>query len=54
MMPALLLAALLYWGRLAPVPDPIGVAGPVAGVSGDALIVAGGANFPNGFPCTEV
>ncbi|MFM1555999.1 MAG: sodium:solute symporter, partial [Limisphaerales bacterium] len=27
-------------------PDPIGVAGPFVGVHNDALIVAGGANFP--------
>ncbi len=31
-------------------PDPLGVAAPVAGVSGGALLVGGGANFPNGFP----
>ena len=38
-------------GRALPdLPDPRGVAGAVAGLSGDALIVAGGANFPNGFP----
>ena len=29
-----------------PLPDSIGVAGPFVGVHGDALIVAGGANFP--------
>lgn len=31
---------------LAPLPDPLGVAAPFAGVSDNALIVAGGANFP--------
>ena len=28
----------------------LGIAGPVAGVNGNALLVAGGANFPNGAP----
>ena len=32
--------------ELPPLPDPRGVAGVFAGVSGDALLVAGGANFP--------
>jgi len=36
----------LDWRELPPVPDDIGFAGPYAGVSHDALIVAGGANFP--------
>jgi SSS family transporter len=40
----------LEWGQLPPLPDPIGFAGSFAGVSGDALIVAGGANFPDGRP----
>lgn len=30
---------------LPPLPDPVGVAGPFVGVDGDAVIVAGGANF---------
>ena len=30
---------------LPPLPDPLGVAGPFVGVDGDAVIVAGGANF---------
>jgi N-acetylneuraminic acid mutarotase len=41
------------WGQvkmservLPPLPDALGVAGAFAGVSGDALLVAGGANFP--------
>jgi len=38
---------LLAWSdELPALPDSIGVAGPFAGVHGDALIVAGGANFP--------
>ncbi len=32
--------------ELPPLPDELGVAGAFAGVSGDALLVAGGANFP--------
>ena len=54
MIQPLLLAALLHWEQLPALPDPVGVAGPFAGVSGGALIVAGGANFPNGFPGTKV
>jgi SSS family transporter len=34
------------WSELAPLPDSLGVAGPFVGVHNDALIVAGGANFP--------
>lgn len=51
-MTAKLLAAdaALDWRQLPSIPDPIGVAGPFAGVSGDALIVAGGANFPDKMP----
>lgn len=40
----------LDWRQLPPIPDVLGVAGPFAGVSGDALIVAGGANFPDKMP----
>ncbi len=36
------------WGELAPIPDPLGVAGPFVGVAGDRLVVAGGANFAEG------
>ena len=43
-------SGVLEWSELAPLPDAHGVAGPFAGVSGDALIVAGGANFPEGPP----
>ena len=32
----------LEWGELPALPDPVGVAGAFAGVSDDALIVAGG------------
>ncbi len=38
--------AKLNWSELPPLPDELGVAGPFAGVHRDALIVAGGANFP--------
>ncbi|WP_231615607.1 sodium:solute symporter family transporter [Novipirellula artificiosorum] len=37
---------LLSWSELPPVPDELGFAGPFVGVHNDALIVAGGANFP--------
>lgn len=40
----------LAWKRLPPLPDPIGFAGSFAGTSGDTLIVAGGANFPDAPP----
>lgn len=40
----------LQWDRLPDLPDSIGVAGPFTGVHNDALIVAGGANFPDGVP----
>jgi N-acetylneuraminic acid mutarotase len=40
----------LEWSQLPPLPDPIGFAGPFVGVAGDALIVAGGANFPEAAP----
>ena len=36
----------LEWRSSVPLPDPIGVAAPFAGVSGGALLVAGGAHFP--------
>ena len=36
----------LKWETLPPIPDKLGVAGPLVGVHNDALIVAGGANFP--------
>ncbi|MGB0741144.1 MAG: hypothetical protein ACPGXX_13810, partial [Planctomycetaceae bacterium] len=37
---------MLTWQELPELPDDLGVAGPFAGVHNDALIVAGGANFP--------
>jgi N-acetylneuraminic acid mutarotase len=40
----------LSWSQLPPLPDPVGVAGAFAGVSGGALLVAGGANFPGKMP----
>ncbi len=36
----------LQWDSLPNLPNELGVAGPFAGVHNDALIVAGGANFP--------
>ncbi len=36
------------WDSLANIPDSIGFAGAFAGLSNNALIVAGGANFPDG------
>ena len=41
--------AMLKWGELkgAPLPGELGVAGPFAGYHNGAMIVAGGANFPN-------
>jgi N-acetylneuraminic acid mutarotase len=43
-------SAALNWTQLPPIPDPVGFAAPFAGVSGNALIVAGGANFPDAMP----
>jgi N-acetylneuraminic acid mutarotase len=37
---------MLAWEELPPLPDALGVAGPLVGIDKDALIVAGGANFP--------
>ena len=39
-------AEMLQWDELPPLPNELGVAGPFIGVHQDALIVAGGANFP--------
>ena len=36
----------LDWQQLPDLPDPLGVAGPFVGIHHDALILAGGANFP--------
>lgn len=38
------------WERLPPIPDKEGFAGSFAGVSGGALVVGGGANFPDKRP----
>lgn len=40
----------LEWSELPPLPDSHGFAGTLAGTSEGALIVAGGANFPDGPP----
>jgi len=40
----------LEWLQLPSLPDPIGFAAPFAGTSSGALIIAGGANFPNAMP----
>ena len=40
----------LKWGTLPSLPDPRGLAGPVAGVAHGALLVGGGANFPDKMP----
>jgi SSS family solute:Na+ symporter len=36
----------LQWSRLPDLPDPLGLGGPFVGTSNNALIVAGGSNFP--------
>ena len=43
-------ADLLDWSSLPDFPADRGVAGPFVGVHNDAVIVAGGANFPDGVP----
>ena len=40
----------LDWEALPGLPGGLGVAGPFVGVHNDALIIAGGANFPDGVP----
>jgi N-acetylneuraminic acid mutarotase len=44
------IAQSLDWAKLSPIPDREGFAWPFAGVSGGALLVAGGANFPDKRP----
>jgi SSS family transporter len=44
---------LLDWSQLSEFPAHLGVAGPFVGVHNEALIVAGGANFPDGVPWGE-
>jgi len=43
-------AETLPWHPLPPIPDALGVAGAFAGTSGGALLVMGGANFPDRMP----
>ena len=43
----------LIWKALPDFPGKLGVAGPFAGVHNNALILAGGANFPKGEPWRE-
>jgi SSS family solute:Na+ symporter len=43
-------AAALSWDELPPLPDTLGLGGAFAGVHDGVLIVAGGANFPDGPP----
>lgn len=50
MLPAMLIAGDVKWHDLTPLPDKEGFAGMYAGVSGEALIAAGGANFPGKKP----
>src|SRR5258706_4997250 len=40
----------IQWLRLPSLPDPVGLAGTFAGVSEGALLVGGGANFPDRIP----
>ncbi|MGA0900344.1 MAG: sodium:solute symporter, partial [Luteolibacter sp.] len=40
----------ISWSDLPPLPDPLGFAGSFAGTCNDTLLVAGGANFPDGPP----
>ena len=40
----------IAWSQLQPLPDSRGVAAPFSGVSNGALLVAGGANFPEKMP----
>jgi SSS family transporter len=44
------LKQVLSWNELAPIADPVGFASPFAGVVDGSLVVAGGANFPDGRP----
>ena len=43
-------AAGLHWEAFPPLPEKLGYAAPFAGASAGALLVAGGANFPEGMP----
>jgi N-acetylneuraminic acid mutarotase len=48
--PAVAVQSTFSWKSLPPLPDAHGFAGPFAGISGGALFVAGGANFPDKKP----
>src|SRR5690606_21269650 len=43
-------ADVLQWSQLADLPAPHGLGGPIAGMHKSTLVVAGGANFPDGRP----
>lgn len=43
-------ASVVEWGVISETPDSFGLGGPFAGVVDGALLVAGGANFPDGAP----
>ena len=43
----------LNWSELPSLPDEFGFGGPIVGAHADALIVCGGANFPDGPPWEE-
>ena len=49
----LLEASAIHCRNLPSLPNPLGVAGPFVGVDGEALLVAGGANFPEAPPWKE-
>ncbi|MCC5839398.1 MAG: sodium/solute symporter [Opitutales bacterium] len=44
------LGEVFHWQELPVIPDPVGFAAPFAGVVDGALVVAGGANFPDARP----
>src|SRR3954447_26731860 len=49
-LPSPTMSQSVEWSQLAPLPDREGYAAMFAGVSGNALVVAGGANFPDKRP----
>ncbi|MCA9185251.1 MAG: hypothetical protein KDA99_06510 [Planctomycetales bacterium] len=51
--PGTTLSNLGAWQSLPDIPVKLGLGGPVVGVSNGALVVAGGANFPEGPPWSE-
>ncbi len=50
LLPPGVVRAEFAWSELTAMPDTLGFAGPFAGVFEGKLVVAGGANFPNGTP----